>query len=146
MTHPADSEGHGWTKPPGILPMGPRTWQWASCCPERKKVKVKVTQSCLTFCNPMDYTVHAILHSRILEWVAFPFSRGFFPIQGSNSGFPHCRQILYQLSHKGSPCCPGRTLIASATSNSTSGGRNPLSCLRSTWLALPNMKAVSRWW
>ena len=24
----------------------------------RKKVKVKVTQSCLTLCNPTDYTVH----------------------------------------------------------------------------------------
>ena len=29
--------------------------------------------------------------------------QGIFPIQGSNSGLPHCRQILYQLSHKGSP-------------------------------------------
>ena len=28
---------------------------------ERKKVKVKVAQSCLTLCNPMDYTVHRIL-------------------------------------------------------------------------------------
>ena len=26
-----------------------------------------------------------------------------FPTQGSNPGPPHCRQILYQLSHKGSP-------------------------------------------
>ena len=26
-----------------------------------------------------------------------------FPIQGSNPGLPHCRWILYQLSHKGSP-------------------------------------------
>ena len=26
-----------------------------------------------------------------------------FPIQGSNPCLPHCRQILYQLSHKGSP-------------------------------------------
>ena len=26
--------------------------------------------------NPMDYTVHGILQARILEWVAFPFSRG----------------------------------------------------------------------
>ena len=25
------------------------------------KVKVKVAQSCLTFCDPMDYTVHEIL-------------------------------------------------------------------------------------
>ena len=40
------------------------------------KVKLKVTQSCLTFCNPMDYTVHGILQARRLEWVAFPFSRG----------------------------------------------------------------------
>ena len=38
------------------------------------KVKVKVSQSCLTLCNPMDYTVHEILQARILEWVAFPFS------------------------------------------------------------------------
>ena len=26
-----------------------------------------------------------------------------FPTQGSNPGLPHCRQILYQLSQKGSP-------------------------------------------
>ena len=29
--------------------------------------------------------------------------QGIFPTQGLNSGFPHCRWILYQLSHKGSP-------------------------------------------
>ena len=40
------------------------------------KVKVKVTQSCLTLCDPMDYTVHGNLLARILEWVAIPFSRG----------------------------------------------------------------------
>ena len=28
---------------------------------------------------------------------------GIFPTQGSNPGLPHCRQILYRLSHKGSP-------------------------------------------
>ena len=37
---------------------------------------MKVAQSGLTLCNPMDYTVHGILQARILEWVAFPFSRG----------------------------------------------------------------------
>ena len=37
---------------------------------------MKVTQSCQTLCDPMDYTVHRILQARILEWVAFPFSRG----------------------------------------------------------------------
>ena len=35
---------------------------------------VKVAQSCLTFCDPMDYTVHGILQARILDWVAFSFS------------------------------------------------------------------------
>ena len=39
------------------------------------KVKVKVTQSCLTLCDPMDYTVQGILQARILEWVAVPVSR-----------------------------------------------------------------------
>ena len=39
-------------------------------------MKVKAVQSCLTLCDPMDYTVHRILQARILEWVAFPFSRG----------------------------------------------------------------------
>ena len=29
--------------------------------------------------------------------------QGIFPTQGSNPGLPHCRKILYQLSHKGSP-------------------------------------------
>ena len=38
-------------------------------------LKVNITQSCLTLCDPMDNTVHGLLQARILEWVAFPFSR-----------------------------------------------------------------------
>ena len=68
-------------------------------------MKVKVAQSCPTLCDPMDYKVHGILQARILEWVAVPFSRGVFPAQGSNLGLLHCRQILYQLRHEGSPSC-----------------------------------------
>ena len=41
-----------------------------------KKVKMKLSQLCPTLFNPMDYAVHGILQARILEWVAFPFSRG----------------------------------------------------------------------
>ena len=37
---------------------------------------VKVTHSCPTLYDPMDYTVHGILKSRILEWIAILFSRG----------------------------------------------------------------------
>ena len=44
-------------------------------------VCVWVTQSCPTFCDPIDCSppgssVHEILQARILEWVAMPFSRG----------------------------------------------------------------------
>ena len=38
--------------------------------------EVKVPQSCLILCNPMDDIVHGILQARICEWVAFPFFRG----------------------------------------------------------------------
>ena len=34
---------------------------------------------------------------------SFPLLQGIFPTQGSNPGLPHCRWILYQLSHQGSP-------------------------------------------
>ena len=41
----------------------------------RKKVKVKVTYSCPTVCDPMDCPVQGMLQARILEWVAGPFSK-----------------------------------------------------------------------
>ena len=45
------------------------------------EVKVLVVQSCPTLCklgdcSPPGSSVHGILQSRILEWVAIPFSRG----------------------------------------------------------------------
>ena len=39
-----------------------------------KRLKVKVTQSCLTLYHAMVYTVHGILQARILQRVAVPFS------------------------------------------------------------------------
>ena len=44
----------------------------ASC--QLSKSEVKVAQSCLTLCDPMDCIDHVILQARILEWVAIPFS------------------------------------------------------------------------
>ena len=37
--------------------------------------------------------------------------QGIFPTQGLNPVIPHCRQILYQLSHKGSPLSLSRTQL-----------------------------------
>ena len=63
----------------------------------------EVTQSCPTLCDPMDCSL-----SDLCPW-DFPGNstgvdchfllQGIFPTQGSNPGFPHCRQMLYHLSH-----------------------------------------------
>ena len=58
-------------------------------------MQVKVTQSCPTLCDPMDYTVHGILQARIGVGSLY-LLKGIF--QGLNPGLPHCSQILYQLS------------------------------------------------
>ena len=68
--------------------------------------EVTVAQSCPILCDPMDCSplgssLHGTVQARILEWVAMLSSRGIFPTQGLNPGLPHCRQILYQLSHQG---------------------------------------------
>ena len=67
---------------------------------------VKVAQSCLTLCDPMDCSppgssVREILQARILEEVAIPFSRGSsWPIHGLNQCLLCCSQSLYCLSHQ----------------------------------------------
>ena len=74
---------------------------------------MKVAQSCLTLCDPMGYTAHGILQTRILEWVAVLFSRGCSQSRNwtqvsriAGRFFPHCRQILYHLSLQESPNMP----------------------------------------
>ena len=61
------------------------------------KVKVKVVQSCLTLCDPMDCIVHGILQARRLEWVAFP-SPGDLPNPGIEARSP-----TMQVDHQGNP-------------------------------------------
>ena len=91
------------------------------------KSEAKVTQSCLT------------LRPRGLSPWNFPdqntgvgslsLLQRIFPTQGLNPGLPHCRQILYQISHKGSP----RTLewVAYPFSRGSSQSRNQtgVSCI-----------------
>ena len=51
-------------------------------------MKVKVAQSCLILGSHIDYTFHGILLARILEWVAFPFSRGSSQPRDQTQVFP----------------------------------------------------------
>ena len=98
----------------------------------------KSLQSCPTLCDPIDSSppgspIPGILQARILEWVAISFSEkqpndplinerikkmcvcvcvcvetGNLRNSGLSPGLPHCRHILYHLSHQESlikPCC-----------------------------------------
>ena len=84
------------------------------------KVKVKVTELYLTLCNPMVYTVHGILQARIMEWVAFPFSRRSSQPKGQT-----------QVS-----CIPGRFFTSWAT--------REVPCFKS-WHVNTFQRCIHRW-
>ena len=91
--------------------------------------KVKVAQLCPTLCNPMIYSVQGILEARILEWVAFSFSRGSSQPRHRMKFYSHCRQILYQLSHKGSPKILEWVAYPFASGSSRPRNRTRVSCI-----------------
>ena len=67
-----------------------------------------VTQSFPTLCDPMDRaawkaTVHGDSPGKNAGVGGHALFQGIFPTQGSNLGLQHCKQILYHLSHQGSP-------------------------------------------
>ena len=73
-----------------------------------KESESEVAQSCPTLCDPMDSSLHqaplSMGFSRQEYWSGLPFpSLGNLPTQESNPGLSHCRQMLYHLSHQGSP-------------------------------------------
>ena len=70
---------------------------------ELGRSEVKVAQSCLTLCNPMDYTVHENSPGQNTRVDRLSLLQGIFPTQGLNPGLPPCTKILYQLSPLGSP-------------------------------------------
>ena len=63
--------------------------------------KVKVSQSCLTLCDPMDCPWNS--PSQNTGMGSLSLLQGSFPTQGSNPGLPHCRWVLYQLRPQGKP-------------------------------------------
>ena len=67
-----------------------------------RESEVKVNQSCPTLCDPMDYTVHGILQARILEWIAFPFSRGSSQPRDWIQVSHIAGRFFNQVNHKGS--------------------------------------------
>ena len=83
---------------------------WSGSSPQVHPSSLKKKESCMALCDPMDCSppgssAHGIFQARILEWIAIPF-----PTEGSNPDLPHCGQILYHLSHQGTPSASCLTL------------------------------------
>ena len=55
--------------------------------------------------------------------------KGIFPTQGSNAGLPHCRHILYQLSHHGSPRIPEWVIYPFSSGSTRSRNQTEVSCI-----------------
>ena len=71
------------------------------------KVKVLVAQPCPTLC-PQNIQPTRLLYpwnslGKNTSMDSHSLQQGIFPTQGSNSGLLDFRQILYHLSHQGSP-------------------------------------------
>ena len=76
-----------WSEPRGWLVQGspePDLWAHLGCSVHPSESHSVVSDF---FVTPMDYTAHGILQARILEWVAFPFSRDLSN-PGIQSGSP----------------------------------------------------------
>ena len=69
---------------------------------------VEVTQSCPALCDPVDWSPTGSScpwdsPSKNTGVGSHSLLQGIFLIQRLNPGLLHCRQILYHLSHQGSP-------------------------------------------
>ena len=89
-----------------LCPVPRLHWRWINvllymCCSV-------LTQLCLPLCDPMDCStpgssVHGDSPGKNTGMGCHALLQGIFSTQGSNPGLLHCRQILYHLSHQGSP-------------------------------------------
>ena len=123
-----------WTGKPGVLQsMGLQSWTPLSnqteliCIPKYNSLSLSVSVS-VSLCLSLSLSIYiyesesesdsALSDSLWSHGLYSPWNspgqntrvgslsllQGFFPTQELNPGLLHCRQILYQLSHKGSPC------------------------------------------
>ena len=81
---------------------------WGCICAYTCAVLCLVAQSCSTLCKPMDYSspgfsVHGNSPGERTGVVCHALLQGIFRTKRSNPGLLHRKQILYCLSHQGSP-------------------------------------------
>ena len=94
----------------------------------------------------MDYTAHGILQARTLEWVAFPFSKGYSQPR-DRTKVSRIAGEFFQLSHKGSPCIYSvqfsRSVVSDSATQWPKHARLP--CPSPTPRVYPNSCPLSRW-
>ena len=93
-----------------------------------------VTQSYPTPCDPMDCSppgssVHGDPPGKNTGVGCHALFQGIFPNQGSKLGLPHCRWILYHLSHQGSPRIPEWVAYPFSKGSSWSRNQTRVSCI-----------------
>ena len=105
---------------------------------------VQVTQSCLTFCDPMDKKVHGILQARILDWAAFSFSRG-----SSQPRSPALQVDILPVESQGKPKNTGVSSLSLLQGSFQPRNRTRVSCIAgeffTTW-AIRAKWASKAWW
>ena len=102
--------------------------------PNNMVVLCLVTQSCLTLCDPMDCSLLSSSVSgdspgKNTGVGCHALFQGIFPTQGSNPGLPHCRWILYHLSHKASPRILEWVVMPSSRRSSWPRNQTGVSCI-----------------
>ena len=88
--------------PPGQM-LGPALMRAWALSPPNSCVHANLLQSCPTLSDPMDCSPPWDSPGKNTGMGCHALLQGIFPVRGLNPVFLHCRQILYHLSHQGSP-------------------------------------------
>ena len=93
-----------------------------------------VAQSCLTVCNPIDYSrpgssVHGDSPGKNTGVGCHALLQGIFPTQRSNPGLLYWRRILYPMKHQGSPRMLGWVAHPVSRVSSWPGNQTGVSCV-----------------
>ena len=124
-----------WTEEPGGLQsMGLQSQmtEWLILSLSHSQKCPKWSESCSVVSNFLWphglYSPWSYLGQNI-EVGSLSLLQGIFPTQGSNPGLPHCRQILNQLSHNGSPRTPECVAYPFSSRSSWLRNRTRVSCI-----------------
>ena len=102
-------------------------FMWLYLC-RKNKWKWKSLSRCLTVCDLMHCSPQNS-PGQNTGVGSLSLLQGIFPTQESNQGLLHCRQILYQLSHKGSPRILERVAYPFSSRSSQPRNRTRVSCI-----------------